>query len=66
MGQDERNLITEAITKAGKDIADITADTINFCGNTFEECFPATSYKSVEIDGVVYHLKVEVTLMKRN
>lgn len=66
MGQDERNLITEAIAKAGKNIADATADTINSCGVTFEECFPVISYKSVKIDGVVYDLKIKVTLMKRN
>ena len=64
MGQDERNEIVSAITRAGEEIAADAADVVNFCGNTLEECFPAISYKSVEIDGVVYHLKVEVSLMK--
>ena len=64
MGQDDRNEIVDAFTRAGEEIAADAADVVNFCGNTLEECFPAASYKSIEIDGVIYHLKIEVSLMK--
>ena len=64
MGLDERNEIVGAITRAGEEIAADAADVVNFCGNTLEECFPAIAYQSVEIDGIVYHLKVEVSLVK--
>ena len=52
----------EVMTEGTQELIEMTKDTLDF-GFEFEECFPATAYKRINLgNGNFKRIKIEITL----
>lgn len=54
----------EKMIEGAQGIIDLTKECVNDFGCKFDECFPATTYKIITVEGKEYRLKMEVILLK--
>lgn len=52
------------LNNAVTDILDLTKYSMEQCNCPITDCFPASAYRTVEIDGHVYQVCTEITMKK--
>lgn len=53
----------EVCKRAVDELCDMNENTMKSCNVSFEECFPAYLYRTVDIDGEEKGIKIEITVL---